>query len=137
MINSNIHPPSPILPQNSLSNSIKESPQASSPMFYNLPLHVPYGTRVVYEKWCSPQFFHEVMNGAYPKNKGMSYIIQINPKFAHIFERLESIYADRLWNAIKEKGRKGSLHFNFNREDFSRTGMGTPRQVCNMFCRGR
>ena len=98
-----------------------------------LTYRVPFGTRVLFEKMCSPEFYNEVMLGAFPKNKGYGTAPLINPRFKYIFERLEEIYADELWNAIKRRGRVGSLHFNFNRADFERTGIGPPKLVCRLF----
>ena len=94
---------------------------------------IPYGTTVVLEKWCSPEFLHQVLKRTNPRVKGYTHQYFIEQKFEHVFEKLETLYADKLWNALTKRGTSGSLHFNFNREDFSRTGIGTPRLVCNMF----
>ena len=94
---------------------------------------VPHGTVVVLEKWCSPEFFYQVLKGTKPRVKGYTNSFLIEQRFAHVFEKLETLYADKLWNALTKRGTSGSLHFNFHREDFSRTGIGSPRVVCNMF----
>ena len=101
-------------------------------MHYNISLRVPNGTRIVYEKWCSPEFFNEIIKG-FPRFKGNTISNIIDPKFLWVFEKLEEIYADKLWEALKKRGKSGTLHFNFNRHDFERTGLGPPLMVCNMF----
>jgi hypothetical protein len=89
---------------------------------------------VLYDKWCSPLFYEEVMGGAFPSHRGRVPVIQyINPVFKFYFEYLEDKYADRLWNAMKRRGQTRTLHFNFDRDDFSRTGIGPPKHVCGMF----
>tara|TARA_A100001015_G_C14880403_1_gene668178 strand:+ start:215 stop:715 length:501 start_codon:yes stop_codon:yes gene_type:complete len=94
---------------------------------------VPCGTRVILEKWCSPEFYNQVLKKTNPRLKGYTHEYLLDPRFSYIFENLETLYADKLWDALKKKGTIGSLHFNFNREDFSRTGIANPRIVCNMF----
>ena len=96
-------------------------------------VRVPYGTVVVLEKWCSTDFYNKVLKGSNPRVKGYTCNYLIDEKFAHVFKKLEIQYADKLWNALKKRGTSGSLHFNFNRNDFSQTGIGSPRLVCNMF----
>lgn len=107
----------------------------NTPSHQTFTLQVPLGTRIVYEKWCSTQFFIEVMGLTFPRWKGDDSLCSnlINPCYAYRFELLEAKYADRLWDAMKRRGRVGSLHFNFDKNDFSRTGLGTPRHVCQLF----
>lgn len=127
-----VHPPSPMHTTTPSSFS-DTSTGTEEKKYYKISLNVPIGTRVLYEKWCSPEFFNEVLKGCYPRYKGISDENLINPRFSHIFERLEELYAEKLWVAIKKRGMSGTLHFNFNRDDFSRTGIGSPRTVCRMF----
>lgn len=129
-----VPPPSPTLMRTTMPHTYSDT-ETSTPeqTFYKISLNVPIGTRVVYEKWCSPEFFNQVLKGSYPRLKGVTVENIINPRFSHVFEKLEELYADKLWEALKKRGKAGVLHFNFNREDFSRTGIGPPRLVCNMF----
>lgn len=50
-----------------------------------------------------------------------------------MFERLENLYADKLWEALKRTKNRRELYFNFNYSDFERTGIDRPREVCALF----
>ena len=93
---------------------------------YNVTMDVPLGTYVVLQKWCSPEFALEIgkpsqMGREVPKDRIWT------EKQKKVFERLENLYADKLWEALKHAKNRRELYFNFTYSDFERTGIDRPR----------
>lgn len=101
---------------------------------YNVNMEVSIGTYVVLQKWCSPEFAIEIcdlkpskMGCEVPKNR----IWTVEQKM--VFEDLENIYADKLWNAMKRAKKRRGLYFNFRRSDFEGRFHRYPRALCAFF----
>ncbi len=88
------------------------------------------------EKWCSPQFAKEVLRGRLPDKPGKQPIRRYWwARASQVFRKLEDIYAFRLWKALLRAAASGrrELYFNFQYQDFCRTGIDKPSKVCELF----
>jgi hypothetical protein len=105
--------------------------QSSNPMTYLVSMEVPLGTEVFLQKRCGPEFAIEI--GIPTMMPYLSDECIWNDNQKRVFERLENLYADKLWQALKRAKNRRELYFNFNRSDFERTGIDRPRAVCRYF----
>ena len=94
-------------------------------------MEVPLGTEVILQKRCSPEFAVEI---GVPTRVPVFTSERIwDDKQKRVFERLEDLYADKLWTALKRANDRRELYFNFDRTHFERTGIDRPRAVCAYF----